>query len=417
MAAKQTKLTVERTTSPLENVLIGTSGWSYEEWVGPFYKAQESKFTVYSQVFNTAEINSTFYRYPDPALIQGFLRSSPPFFVFTAKLPQAITHERALEPGSGLESDLNRFLALMEPLLRLGKLGVLLAQFPPSFQFKSFDKLERFLALLPQVFRFAVEFRDLSWLRSETWRLLERYNVAYTAVDEPLLPPEMVYTADIAYIRWHGKGERPWFNYNYSDEELDAWVPRVKEAAEKTKRVFGYFNNHFHAYAPKNALEFLEKLGKASPGQVKVKESIQAYIAAKEAKLSPEEMPTSVEEALKLQLPQLLLAFADKNRIDRAETITQKEFLFAKRTPHFISAYVKEYTVTVDVASKTIRHSCDDWEKRAPKKEFCKHVVRVFLSLPEGMSKEVLAQMTAEKSLWRFEPEPPQSQRASHTRR
>jgi len=406
MAEKQTRLTGEREPRPLDDVLIGTSGWSYEEWVGPFYKAQESKFTVYSRVFHTAEINSTFYRYPSPSLITGLLRSSPPAFVFTAKLPQAITHERALQPGNGLENDLNRFLALMEPLLRADKLGVLLAQLPPSFRFESFDKLERFLALLPRGFRFAVEFRDPSWLRSETWQLLERYNVAYTAVDEPLLPPEMICTTDFAYIRWHGHGRNPWFNYRYSDEELDAWAPRVKEAAEKTKRVFGYFNNHFHGYAPENALELLEKLGKATPTQVKVKERIQAYIAAKQTRLTPEELPTSMEEALRLQLPRLLLAFTDRGRIDRAETITQKEFSFVRRSPQLISAQVKEYTVTVDVAAKAIRHSCDDWEKRAPEQEFCKHVVRVFLSLPERMSKEILGQMITEKDLWSFEQEP-----------
>jgi len=392
---------------PLDDVMIGASGWSYEEWVGPFYRAQESKFTVYSRVFNTAEINSTFYRYPNPGLVTGLIRSSPPVFVFTAKLPQVITHERALEPGAAVEDDLNRFLALMEPLLRVDKLGPLLAQLPPSFRYKSFDKLERFLALLPRAFRFAVEFRHPSWLRPETWRLLERYNVAYTAVDEPLLPPEMVYTTDFTYVRWHGKGQQPWFNYRYGDEELNAWVPRVKEAAEKTKRVYGYFNNHFHGYAPENALELLEKLGKATATQIKVKERIQAYISAKQTRLSMEEIPTSMEEALKLQLPQLLLTFADRGRIDRAETITQREFSFVRRTPQLISAHVKEYTVTVDVAAKVIRHSCDDWEKRAPGKEFCKHVVRVFLSLPERMSKEILGQMILEKDLWIFESKPP----------
>jgi len=100
---------------------------------------------------------------------------------------------------------------LINPLRLDGKLGCVLVQLPPSIEF-DLELLEKFLEVLPTNFRFAVEFRDVSWLREETWRLLEKHRVAYTIVDEPLLPPDMHVTTDIAYIRWHGRGRRPWYN-------------------------------------------------------------------------------------------------------------------------------------------------------------------------------------------------------------
>jgi uncharacterized protein YecE (DUF72 family) len=117
-----------------------------------------------------------------------------------------------------------------------------------------------------------VEFRNLSWIREETWDLLKKFKVAYTIVDEPLLPPEVHLTADLAYFRWHGRGERPWFDYRYSKEELESWVPKVEEASRKVKKVVGYFNNHFHGYAPENCLYLIEKLGLLSEEQKRVKE-------------------------------------------------------------------------------------------------------------------------------------------------
>lgn len=384
-------------------IRLGTSGWGYEEWIGPFYVKREKKFSEYTRVFNTAEINSTFYRYPAAGMIYGLIRASPKDFVFSAKLPKLITHKKKLDLESGVKNDLDKFLTLMNPMREAGKLGPILTQLPPSFDYGSVDELESFLAILPEEFIFAVEFRNLSWIRPETWRLLQRYNVAYTIVDEPLLPPEIALTADFSYIRWHGRRERPWFNYRYSEEELQEWVPRVQEAVRKTKRVYGYFNNHFHGYAPENCIQLLEKLGKATRLQTKVRKKIQAYISSKQMKLPVEEIPTSRQEAVKLELPQLLLEFTDKGRIDRAETIRESSFSFTRRTPQLVTASVKDYVVEIDIAGKTLRHDCDDWRKRAPNKEFCKHVVRVFLSLPLKRSKEILAGMMMEKDLWRFE--------------
>ena len=114
----------------------------------------------------------------------------------------------------------------------------------------------------------------MSWLRQDTWDLLREYNVANTIVDEPLLPPDLVVTADFSYIRWHGQGTRPWYNYRYTDKELEAWVPRVKEVAAKTKKVYGYHNNHPFGHAVESSLKESELLGIASEEQ----RSLQARV-------------------------------------------------------------------------------------------------------------------------------------------
>lgn len=243
------------------NIFLGTSGWSYREWEGHFYqKGEKRKLRAYSKVFKTVEIDSTFYRYPSKGMVMGWLRYSPSDFVFTAKLPKLITHDKRLGLKENINADLAAYLELMRPLQLGGKLGCLLIQLPPKYGYNP-ENLESFFKLLDPLFRYAVEFRNLSWMREETWALLREYNVAYTNVDEPLLPPEVHLTTDFAYFRWHGRGEKPWFDYLYEKAELDEWVPKVEEAAGNVKRVYGYFNNHFHGYAPENCLHLIEKLG------------------------------------------------------------------------------------------------------------------------------------------------------------
>jgi len=265
-----------------DNIFLGTSGWSYKEWEGNFYqeKSRESKLRAYSRVFKTAEIDSTFYRNPSRGTVMGWLKYSPTDFVFTAKLPKLITHDKKLGLKDDVKVDLEVFLDLMRPLQLGGKLACFLIQLPPKYSYNP-ENLESFFKLLDPVFKYAVEFRNVSWLRDETWRLLKHYQVAYTIVDEPLLPPEVYLTADFAYFRWHGKGEKIWFDYRYSKDELEAWVPKVTEAAGAVKTVYGYFNNHYHGYAPENCLQLIERLGLSSEEQKKAK----AKSAVKQAEL------------------------------------------------------------------------------------------------------------------------------------
>ena len=254
------------------NIHLGTSGWSYVEWEGPFYlKGEKKKLRAYSSVFKIVEIDSTFYRNPSKGTVMGWLKYSPSDFVFTAKLPQLITHEKRLGLKGDVKADLETYFDLMRPLQLGGKLGCFLIQLPPSCDC-NLENLETFFGLLDPTFRYAVEFRNPSWLKDETWDLLKKYDVAYTIVDEPLLPPEVHLTADFAYFRWHGKGEKIWFDYHYSSKEIDVWVPKVQEASKSVKKVFGFFNNHYHGYAPENCLYLLERLGLLSENQKRAKD-------------------------------------------------------------------------------------------------------------------------------------------------
>lgn len=256
----------------LTDLLIGTSGWSYNEWAGVFYPSSSTnKLSFYSKVFGTAEVDSTFYAYPSKGLVLGWSRYSPDGFVFSAKLPRLITHDKRLELGKGVESDLVRFLSLMKPLIASGKLGPILVQLPPSYSYQTdFDKLKEFLGVVPEDIRFAVEFRHPSWLREEVWSMLRNRNIANVIVDGPLLPPDTVVTADFAFVRWHGRGTRPWYNYRYTEAELKAWVPKVEDVTSRVEKTFGYFNNHFHGFAVENSLKMMGMLGVSTPQQDEV---------------------------------------------------------------------------------------------------------------------------------------------------
>ncbi len=253
----------------LAEISIGTSGWSYKEWEGVFYPPKEvKKLTYYSRLFKTAEIDSTFYAYPNRGMVLGWVRNTPPDFEFTAKIPKLITHDKKLDPDMGVAADFVRFLDLVKPMIVSKKLALLLLQLPPRFTFdQDFGKLKTFVENSPTDVKLAVEFRHRSWLRGEVWDLLKSNRITNTIVDEPLLPPDTIVTSDTAIVRWHGRGTKPWYNYRYRDDELDAWKPKLKEISESASKVYGYFNNHFHGFAIENSLKTLVMLGKATPEQ------------------------------------------------------------------------------------------------------------------------------------------------------
>ncbi len=121
--------------------------------------------------------------------------------------------------------------------------------------------------------KYAVEFRDLSWLTSKTFHLLENYKVAYCIVDEPKLPPDVIVTTDFAYIRWHGRNKKHWYDYLYSKEELEEWIPKIEKLKDEVKNIYGYFNNHPQGQAPTNCRQLLKILGKETtdPNTITVK--------------------------------------------------------------------------------------------------------------------------------------------------
>lgn len=264
----------------MTDLYIGTSGWSYNEWNGVFYPSSTTnKLTFYSRLYQTAEVDSSFYAYPSKGIVQGWARYTPENFVFSVKLPRLLTHEKKLDVRQGVEADLVRFLGLLRPLIVGSKLGPVLIQLPPSFSYQAdFEKIKGFLGLIPEDVSFAVEFRHPSWLREEVWSLLRSRNVANVIVDEPLLPPDTITTADFAFIRWHGRGSRPWYNYRYTEKELDAWVPKVREVTSRVKKTFGYFNNHFNGFAVENSLRMMEKLGISSVQQDEVRSRATKFL-------------------------------------------------------------------------------------------------------------------------------------------
>jgi uncharacterized protein YecE (DUF72 family) len=382
-----------------DNILFGTSGWSYEEWVGPFYsKTDKSKLRAYSRVFKTAEIDSTFYRYPSKGTVMGWTRYSPEGFVYSAKLPRLITHDKKLSVQCGIEEDLQKFIELMDPLRLSGKLGCILIQLPPKFHFH-LEKLEDFFKILPTNVRFAVEFRDCSWMRNETWSLLEEYHVAYTIVDEPLLPPEIHITSNVSYFRWHGRGDKPWYNYCYSTQELEPWISKLNDAADRSKKTYAYFNNHYHGYAVENCLEIMEMMGAINPIQVETKGRIENYMKGSA------ESKTSLENFIEpktMSYEDLLRYFVPAERLHRAEKIPQNELNIQKQVETRVEATIKDYYIVIDVVSETISHDCADWDRLAPIKKMCKHVAKLFLSMNKGDAERILEKMLNHKDKWQF---------------
>jgi uncharacterized protein YecE (DUF72 family) len=265
------------------SLMVGTSGWSYKEWEKIFYPDSKTpKLSFYSKIFGTAEIDSTFYANPTRGLVFGWAKNTPKNFQFSVKLPQLITHKKNLDLDKGIEVDLNSFIELLRPLSETDKLGPLLIQLPPSFSSDKMNALEKFFEVLPDEHKFAVEFRNVSWLedRKQVRSLLTKYNVANTIVDEPLLPIDLNVTSkEFAFVRWHGRGEKLWYNYKYSEEEVKPWIARVKEVSAKVKKTYGYWNNHFSAFAIENALTLLEGLGTATELQKQTLERVKNYRA------------------------------------------------------------------------------------------------------------------------------------------
>ena len=265
-------------------ILLGTCGWSYQEWVGAFYPNNRiAKLPFYSRIFNSVEVDSSFYKIPSKSMIAGWIKATTPDFKFSLKIPKTITHDKHLR---AIERELFEFIDLMEPVARAGKLGCIMAQLPPSFTFREKDSLESFFGLLPEHIHFAVEFRHESWDREETWALLRKYNVANTITDSPIkfLSKPIVTAETYAFVRWHGHGKDIWYNYTYSEEELQPWIGKLKGIEEKVPVVYAYFNNHYRASAPINALQLLEMKGIINDAQRKIEARIERHSRRKAVK-------------------------------------------------------------------------------------------------------------------------------------
>jgi len=251
------------------DVLIGTSGWGYDEWIGPFYPKglrKENFLTYYSQVFYTNEINTTFYNIPSINIVKNWVKKTPESFKFCAKIPKAITHDAKLESNDSLNI-LEYFLKAMKPLMDAEKLLAFLIQLPPFFKKdQNFGDLKDFIEQWPIDYKrsepyLVIEFRNMSWMDDEVFNYLKNKNLTYCVVIEPLLPPRMDITnKDLVYIRFHGYGKKIWFDYDFSSEEITKWSQQLKEVIKNSNKIGIYFNNHFSGYAAKNSLMLMKEL-------------------------------------------------------------------------------------------------------------------------------------------------------------
>ncbi|MHA2088837.1 MAG: DUF72 domain-containing protein [Promethearchaeota archaeon] len=250
-------------------VLIGTSGWGYDEWVGPFYPKgleREDFLHYYSEIFITNEINTTFYNTPSRWVVENWVKKTPKNFLFSAKIPQTVTHTHKLDIDLCLD-DLEYYLGAMDPLIEANKLLSFLIQLPPSFNKKEhFGNLKEFIENWPgdrerDNYNLVVEFRHRSWLVDEVFQYLAKKQLTYCAVVEPLLPPRMdVTNPAFAYIRFHGYGKEIWFDYLFKEEEIRKWADSIREVIPKVEKIGIYFNNHFSGYAVKNSLMMMKEL-------------------------------------------------------------------------------------------------------------------------------------------------------------
>ncbi len=265
-------------------ILVGTSGWGYDEWVGPFYPRnlrKEDYLMYYSEIFYTNEINTTFYNIPSRWVVENWVNKTPQNFLFSAKIPQSVTHEHKLDSRNCLD-DLDNFLRAMDPLIESKKLIAFLIQLPPSFNKKEhFNSLKEFIDNWPgdpksENYHLVIEFRDKSWMDDEVFRFLEQKLLTYCVVIEPLLPPRMDITNPaFAYVRFHGYGKKIWFDYYFTEEEIKKWAHSLKEIIPKVDKIGIYFNNHFSGYAAKNSLMLMKELDvqpKKSPEEINILE-------------------------------------------------------------------------------------------------------------------------------------------------
>ena len=237
---------------------IGCSGFNYGGWKGNFYPPdlpQKKWLDFYCKIFNTVELNVTFYRLPLASTFSKWHNETPSDFVFSIKGSRFITHiKRLLDPQEPLEIFFERALNLKE------KLRVVLWQFSPSFKI-NIERLKFFLKLLKKYpVKNTLEFRHESWITEEVIDLCRKHNISLCTADWPEFIDELPVTSDFVYTRRHGKGGS--YATCYSKAELKKDAKKIKNYLKDNKDVFIYFNNDAYGYAPKNAKELMEMLKK-----------------------------------------------------------------------------------------------------------------------------------------------------------
>ena len=253
------------------SILIGTQGWNYAAWVGPFYPpgTRPAEFlSCYARAFRAVEVDSTFYAVPDAKAVRAWTERTPAEFTFALKMPREITHDLRLRNAADLVQQFADRVRELGP-----KLGPILLQMGPDFAPDELPALEEFVPALPRDLRFAVELRRRGWMGGEVLRrllaLLSAHGIALALSDGPWIPRQTMLelaaqpTADFLYVRWMGP-DREITDYSRvqfdRSEELRAWAEALRRAAH-TKEIYGFFNNHFAGHSPASARQMQRLLG------------------------------------------------------------------------------------------------------------------------------------------------------------
>lgn len=254
-------------------IRVGTAGWSYDDWKGIVYPADMPRSThplsYLSKFMDTVEVNSSFYRPPNPKHCEAWIHKveNNPAFMFTFKLWERFTHQRDQFPS---DAEVATYRNGIAPVVDAGKLGAILIQFPWSFRRTVENR--KWLANVLDVFSnypLALEIRHASWNVPEVYDGLAERKVAFCNIDQPLfsdsIEPSDKVTARVGYVRLHGRNASDWFrqdagrddryNYLYSRNELEQWLAMVRRMRKRAKEIFVITNNHFEGQAVVNAFE------------------------------------------------------------------------------------------------------------------------------------------------------------------
>ena len=250
------------------SVRIGTQGWNYDSWVGPFYPPgtrTADLLAVYARAFDTVEVDSTFYAIPSEKTVRGWAERTPAEFKFALKLPQQITHEQRLRDSADTAA------LFFDRARELGpKLGPILIQLGPDFGPNELPALTDFLPLIPPDLQVAVEFRQRGWIHEGILALLAAHNVAVALSDGRWISRRTMLslaerpTSNFLYIRWMG-ANREIVDYSRIQQdrthELELWADAIWAIAQKVTAVYGYVNNHFAGHSPASARQLQLLLG------------------------------------------------------------------------------------------------------------------------------------------------------------
>jgi len=233
-------------------VYIGCSGWNYKEWKGQFYPpklAQKNWLEYYAGIFNTVEVNNTFYRLPQDSTLKNWKNTAPEKFNFTLKGSRYVTQMKKLnDPVESLKKFQDAAVVMKD------KLSCILWQLPPNLH-RNDEKLINFCNALSNKNKNVIEFRHDSWFHSEIYDILKKYKIIFCSISSPHFPEDMITTSKTGYVRFHGKGKN-WYDYDYSEAELQEWHDKIIKSA--VEEVYIYFNNDINVNAPRNAQQLMK---------------------------------------------------------------------------------------------------------------------------------------------------------------